>query len=71
MHWVEELEKLRNPYQPLPEENENVLYIHILDDLYYIRNIQENEKNEKNEKNDQNRANRRGNSVIIDITEGN
>jgi len=68
MHWVEELEKLRNPHQPPAEENENVLYIHILDDLNYIRNIWENEKNEKN---DQNRATHRGNSVIIDITEGN
>jgi len=50
MHWIEELEKLRYPHPPSTEENENVLYIHILDEIYYIR------KNEENKKNDQNRA---------------
>ena len=64
MHWVEELERLRNSYHTPSSENENVLYIHILDDLNYLEDI------EKNEKNNQNRANHSGNFVIIDMTEG-
>ena len=54
MHWVEELERLRKSHHPRMEENSNVLYIHVLDDLNYIRSLQEDEKKEEN---DQNRAN--------------
>mgnify|MGYP001356528587 FL=1 len=64
MHWIEELKRLRNSHHTPSSENENVLYIHIIDDFNYLKDI------EKNEKNDQNRANHSGNIVIIDMTEG-